>query len=290
MTYHEALFNHTANYLKLNIMKELQREQDDFVSWVLRNYVIDKSTVRIARVAVPAHEKAATTRTRPCVGGCHEVHFKGSSARYLKETSQLLGQVTTEEFVAFAEKQAEQEGDMGPRAMTAENFDENTKGTKSAFVMFSMAGCVHCANMEEAWRQLATTVHTNHPGTVRIGTVDCDDQREFCEMFQIQGFPTLLLMKDPEVSASRGNQHPLLHVPRNFDQACTDPAVARFVTSRLCLLVVGPGVCRCTRTPHQSSSRVSAAMRACSSSSRTRASWPLRHNPCQRRLQGRGEG
>ena len=200
------------------------------------------------------------------------------------------GQVTTEEFVAFAEKQAEQEGDMGPRAMTAENFHENTKGTKSAFVMFSMAGCVHCANMEEAWRQLATTVHTNHPGTVRIGTVDCDDQREFCEMFQIQGFPTLLLMKDPEVSASRGNQHPLLHVPRNFDQACTDPAVARFVTSRLCLLVVGPGVCRCTRTPHQSSSRVSAAMRACSSSSRTRASCPLRHNPCQRRLQGRGEG
>jgi len=109
------------------------------------------------------------------------------------------GQVSTEEFVAFAEKQAAGESDHGAAQMTADNFDEYTKGSKAAFVKFSAPWCGHCTAMEEPFSQLAKTVHSKHPGSVRIGSVDCDDQREFCEMFQIEGFPTLLLMKDPEV-------------------------------------------------------------------------------------------
>jgi len=110
------------------------------------------------------------------------------------------GKVSTEEFVAFAKKQAAgEDSDHGPAQMTADNFDEYTKGSKAAFVKFSAPWCGHCTTMEEPFRQLATTVHSKHPGSVRIGSVDCDDQREFCEMFQIEGFPTLLLMKDPEV-------------------------------------------------------------------------------------------
>ncbi len=51
--------------------------------------------------------------------------------------------------------------------------------------------------MSSAWNDLAVKVHSEYAG-VRVGTVNCDEQGEFCEMFQIQGFPTLLLMKDPE--------------------------------------------------------------------------------------------
>ena len=109
------------------------------------------------------------------------------------------GHVSTEEFVAFAEKQAVSEGDTGPVTLTADNFDAQTKGSKAAFVQFKAPWCGHCTAMEDTFRQLAETVHSKHPGSVRIGTVDCEEQREFCEMFQIEGFPTLLLMKDPEV-------------------------------------------------------------------------------------------
>lgn len=109
------------------------------------------------------------------------------------------GKVSTEEFVAFAEKQAASEVDQGPVALTADNFDAETKGSKAAFVQFKAPWCQHCTSMAETFGQLAKTVHAQYPGTVRIGSVDCDEQREFCEMFQIQGFPTLLLMKDPEV-------------------------------------------------------------------------------------------
>ena len=54
--------NRTANYLNRKSMKGLPREQDDFVNWVQRNFVIDKSTRRINRVAVPAHENVARGR------------------------------------------------------------------------------------------------------------------------------------------------------------------------------------------------------------------------------------
>jgi thiol-disulfide isomerase/thioredoxin len=91
--------------------------------------------------------------------------------------------------------------------------------------------CGHCQTMAKAWSDLAKTVHTKYKG-VRVGTVNCDQHRDFCEMFQvapspgcqlsvrkllaatgprgrrdcdfvscyaqIRGFPTLLLMKDPE--------------------------------------------------------------------------------------------
>ena len=111
------------------------------------------------------------------------------------------GHVSTEEFVAFAEKQerGESSGENGPAQLTADNFDELTKGSKAAFVRFGAPWCGHCTAMDESFAQLANTVHAQYPGSVRIGSVDCDDQREFCEMFQIQGFPTLLLMKEPEV-------------------------------------------------------------------------------------------
>lgn len=102
------------------------------------------------------------------------------------------GQVTTEEFVKYAGDQA-----VGPIDFTAENFDEKTSGSIAAFVEFSAPWCGHCKTMQPAWNDLAVKVHSEYPG-VRIGTVNCDEQREFCELFQIQGFPTLLLMKDPE--------------------------------------------------------------------------------------------
>eukprot|EP00288_Rhodomonas_lens_P017155 CAMPEP_0177700564 /NCGR_PEP_ID=MMETSP0484_2-20121128/6159_1 /TAXON_ID=354590 /ORGANISM="Rhodomonas lens, Strain RHODO" /LENGTH=302 /DNA_ID=CAMNT_0019211767 /DNA_START=51 /DNA_END=957 /DNA_ORIENTATION=+ len=103
------------------------------------------------------------------------------------------GTVTTEEFVKFAEAQA-----AGPVDLTAENFDEKTAGTSAAFVEFMAPWCGHCQTMAPEWAELATKVHTEYSG-VRVGTVNCDEQRDFCEMFQIQGFPTLLLMKDPNV-------------------------------------------------------------------------------------------
>ncbi|KAJ1487598.1 hypothetical protein T484DRAFT_1888824 [Baffinella frigidus] len=86
------------------------------------------------------------------------------------------GAVSTEEFVAFAGGM-----DAGPVDLTGDNFDEQTKGTHAAFVKFSAPWCNAVGGQG-----------------VRVGTVNCDQHREFCEMFQVQGFPTLLLMKDPE--------------------------------------------------------------------------------------------
>jgi protein disulfide-isomerase-like protein len=102
------------------------------------------------------------------------------------------GKVSTEEFVQFAEKQA-----TGPIDLTPENFDASTANSKAAFVKFMAPWCGHCQTMAKAWSDLATKVHSEYKG-VTIGTVNCDTQKEFCAMFEIQGLPTLLLMKNPE--------------------------------------------------------------------------------------------
>eukprot|EP00960_Hanusia_phi_P065153 766006-Hanusia_phi.AAC.2 len=104
------------------------------------------------------------------------------------------GKVTTEEFLAFAEGQ-----ELGPVELTPDNFDAKTKQFKAAFVKFMAPWCGHCQNMAKSFHDLAKKIHSESPGTVLIGTVNCDQQREFCEMFQVEGLPTLLLMKDPEV-------------------------------------------------------------------------------------------
>uniref|UniRef100_A0A6U4J0F9 Thioredoxin domain-containing protein n=1 Tax=Hemiselmis andersenii TaxID=464988 RepID=A0A6U4J0F9_HEMAN len=102
------------------------------------------------------------------------------------------GKVTTEEFVQFAEQQAS-----GPVDLTPENFNEKTQNSKAAFVKFMAPWCGHCQTMAKPWNDLATKIHTEY-NDVTIGTINCDTQKEFCAMFEIQSLPTLLLMKNPE--------------------------------------------------------------------------------------------
>ena len=78
----------------------------------------------------------------------------------------------------------------GPIDLTPENFDASTANSKAAFVKFMAPWCGHCQTMAKAWSDLATKVHSEYKG-VTIGTVNCDTQKEFCAMFEIQGLPTV---------------------------------------------------------------------------------------------------
>ena len=51
--------------------------------------------------------------------------------------------------------------------------------------------------MAKAYHDLANSVHSRYSG-LKIGIVNCEQERQFCEMFQVAGFPTLILMKNPE--------------------------------------------------------------------------------------------
>eukprot|EP00285_Hemiselmis_virescens_P011719 CAMPEP_0173393678 /NCGR_PEP_ID=MMETSP1356-20130122/22247_1 /TAXON_ID=77927 ORGANISM="Hemiselmis virescens, Strain PCC157" /NCGR_SAMPLE_ID=MMETSP1356 /ASSEMBLY_ACC=CAM_ASM_000847 /LENGTH=214 /DNA_ID=CAMNT_0014351735 /DNA_START=79 /DNA_END=723 /DNA_ORIENTATION=+ len=123
------------------------------------------------------------------------------------------GKVSPEEFVQFAEQQA-----TGPVDLTPENFNDKTATSKAAFVKFMAPWCGHCKTMAKPWQDLATKVHTEYPGVV-IGTINCDTQKEFCAMFEIQSLPTLLLMKNPEAFE---DATPLLYQDeRNFESMLT---------------------------------------------------------------------
>ncbi|MDA8583638.1 hypothetical protein N9L68_05375 [bacterium] len=82
MTYHEALFNLTANYVKLTSMKTydgssrdyLPNEQAYFVNWVQRNCVIDKGTKRTLELPHRHPRRSGRHRHVHAWGGCREVH------------------------------------------------------------------------------------------------------------------------------------------------------------------------------------------------------------------------
>ncbi|RIB02001.1 thioredoxin-like protein [Gigaspora rosea] len=75
-------------------------------------------------------------------------------------------------------------------SLNSENFDELTK-YGPWFVKFFAPWCGHCKNLAPTWEELSRKLQNK----VNVGEVDCTTEKDICSKFNIQGYPTLKLIK-----------------------------------------------------------------------------------------------
>eukprot|EP00842_Homolaphlyctis_polyrhiza_P000530 jgi/Hompol1/1478/HPOL_005608-RA len=78
--------------------------------------------------------------------------------------------------------------------LTSETFDQKTRGSPW-FVMFHAPWCEHCKRLSPTWEQLGPELR----GRVNVGKIDCTANKEFVKRYNIKGFPTLLMIQEPNV-------------------------------------------------------------------------------------------
>eukprot|EP00775_Hariotina_reticulata_P006857 gene6857-7073_t len=71
------------------------------------------------------------------------------------------------------------------------------------FIKYFAPWCGHCRRLEPTWKELATDV--KELGNIKIGRVDCTQDRDICTGAEVKGYPTLkVLHKGEEITAYRG--------------------------------------------------------------------------------------
>lgn len=65
--------------------------------------------------------------------------------------------------------------------------DENARNFW--LVEFYAPWCGHCRRLKPEWVELA-----RNPGVLRVGAVNCDDEQQLCQQFEVQSYPTIMLM------------------------------------------------------------------------------------------------
>lgn len=74
--------------------------------------------------------------------------------------------------------------------LNARNFDEMVVKSKDLWIVeFFAPWCGHCKKLAPEWKKAAK----NLQGKVKLGHVNCDDEKSLMSRFKVQGFPTILV-------------------------------------------------------------------------------------------------
>ncbi|CAJ0927683.1 unnamed protein product, partial [Mesorhabditis belari] len=79
------------------------------------------------------------------------------------------------------------------------SWDDGIKQHEVALVKFYAPWCGHCKRMAPEYEKAATKLKANDPPIALI-KVDCTIDKETCDKFGVQGFPTLKIFRNGEVS------------------------------------------------------------------------------------------
>ncbi len=83
----------------------------------------------------------------------------------------------------------------GTLTLTEQTFDETIKGSETlVLVDFWAEWCGPCKMIAPVLDQIAT----DHPGRLRIGKINIDENLELAQRFEVMSIPTLILFKDGE--------------------------------------------------------------------------------------------
>jgi len=83
------------------------------------------------------------------------------------------------------------------------------------FINFYSPRCSHCHDLAPAWREMARELD----GVIRIGAVNCADERQLCQLQGIHGYPSLILYPNAcQLPIYPGNQG--LWVPGFCKEVC----------------------------------------------------------------------
>jgi thiol-disulfide isomerase/thioredoxin len=88
------------------------------------------------------------------------------------------------------------------RSITKESFDYNPH---KELIFFSMPGCGHCKNFKPTWDLLEQNY--GDIKEIKLIQVSSNEKPELVEKFEIEGFPTILYVKDNrKVSEYKGDR------------------------------------------------------------------------------------
>lgn len=59
-------------------------------------------------------------------------------------------------------------------------------------IKFYHPGCSHCKQMKDEWLKLADKLY----GIIKVAAVNCADEEELCEEYNISSYPTILVFPD----------------------------------------------------------------------------------------------
>eukprot|EP01132_Coremiostelium_polycephalum_P010054 gene10054-12323_t len=95
-------------------------------------------------------------------------------------------------------------------------------------VEFYAPWCGHCKSLKPEYEKAAT----NLKGLVKIGAINCDDEKELCGHYEIQGFPTIKFFGS-DVVPNPKQKNSFHKVPENYNGGRTASDIAKFAVGKL---------------------------------------------------------
>jgi protein disulfide-isomerase-like protein len=89
------------------------------------------------------------------------------------------------------------------QSVTGVELDKLIAEGKSVFTKFYSPKCPHCVKVAPIWEELADKLASEGDATV-VADVDCTQNREACKRFNVQGVPSLQLLKEDKVYLYKG--------------------------------------------------------------------------------------
>ena len=86
--------------------------------------------------------------------------------------------------------------------LDAITFAELTGSGKNGMIKFYQPWCGHCTSMKPAWDEVSESADKS----VFIADVNCSEQDELCSQVGVQGYPTIKVYKDGEVTDYKGGR------------------------------------------------------------------------------------
>ncbi|CAD5210018.1 unnamed protein product [Bursaphelenchus xylophilus] len=83
--------------------------------------------------------------------------------------------------------------------LTESNFDSDIGKHEIALVKFYAPWCGHCKRLAPEFEKAATKLKSNDP-PITLVDVDCDAEKDLCQRFSVQGYPTLKVFRHGSLS------------------------------------------------------------------------------------------
>eukprot|EP00123_Amoebidium_parasiticum_P010799 comp20331_c0_seq1/m.25594 comp20331_c0_seq1/g.25594 ORF comp20331_c0_seq1/g.25594 comp20331_c0_seq1/m.25594 type:complete len:552 (-) comp20331_c0_seq1:375-2030(-) len=118
-----------------------------------------------------------------------------------ERVEQYSGQRTVQAIVDYVASKAGKSKTKAERlttyavAMHEESFEADISVKQAMLVMFYAPWCGHCKNLKPHYEEAAEVLATKHDINDVMGMVDCTENRDLCQKYEIKGYPTMLLFK-----------------------------------------------------------------------------------------------
>ena len=127
-------------------------------------------------------------------------------------------------FALFYEANALYSRSSGVVELTSNNFDHRVKDSQGVWIVeFYAPWCGHCKNLAPEYQKAAKAL----AGIVNVGGINCDEEKQLCGQYGIQGFPTIKVFganknKPEDYNGQRNAQGIVQAAQRTAQQIVTD--------------------------------------------------------------------